>query len=238
MKSEKPKQESGAHGRNHARQRLTTLQTQIIVIGTLLSTSIFDEVEQGKLQANHAELRRQYAVAYGEYEKLYGEFVKEFEAVVAPNLRTPTTASAEVKQIVTELSLKQMVPTATDKSIMLREGFWTDGTPDTAHLPKAVPSEPWPGQNLFLKALAYVEKCSDEHNYKGWSNCRCCGIKNGSADFYRTRLGIKFIWPCGFSHYVEKHNIRPSLAFQDWVMAQYATRKQAPKSVKPGKGMR
>lgn len=104
--------------------------------------------------------------------------------------------------------------------IMMREGFWWSKCHKL--FPKPVPHEkPWKGKGRFLKALSKIERKADDtarrNATKGWSNCRCCGCKNGGTTF--EYQGWR--WPDGFRHYVEKHNVRPSLAFQEFVLGTY-----------------
>jgi hypothetical protein len=102
--------------------------------------------------------------------------------------------------------------------LLRREGFWRNGK-DYPELPKPVPNDkPWKGKRRFLKALAKAESRDRIGGpYKGWSNCRICDCKNGSSDYQLKG----WEWPSGFHHYVEKHNIRPSLAFQEFILGHY-----------------
>lgn len=56
---------------------------------------------------------------------------------------------------------------------------------------------------------AYVDNGWELASYKGCSNCRICGLTNGSQDWgdevYR--------WPEGFAHYIREHNVRPPPEF-------------------------
>jgi hypothetical protein len=95
----------------------------------------------------------------------------------------------------------------------MREGYWYTGKGSL--LPKPVPNEkPWKGKKLFLKWLAKRESEAYKEHFKGSSKCRVCGKKNGSASFQL--LGWQ--WPSGFAHYVREHNVRPSLAFQEFIL--------------------
>lgn len=101
-----------------------------------------------------------------------------------------------------------------------REGFWW--SEHARNLPKPVPNEKsWRGQRAFIVALFKLERKVRKKNppgaTKGWSNCRLCGCKNGSTTF---EWG-GWAWPDGLSHYVEAHNVRPSLAFQEFVLCTY-----------------
>lgn len=52
--------------------------------------------------------------------------------------------------------------------------------------------------------------------YKGSSTCRCCGNTNGSGDY----KSDGWVWPEGLHHYIAKHNVRPSLAFQEFILGR------------------
>lgn len=54
-------------------------------------------------------------------------------------------------------------------------------------------------------------------SYKGISFCRCCGIENGSKEFYYKN----WCWPSGYKHYLEVHNISPSNDFIKEVLNLY-----------------
>ena len=106
------------------------------------------------------------------------------------------------------------------KSRHRREGFWYEGKGST--LPKPVGSEKkWKGRRLFLESLTEIERSISEldgtrNRYKGWSDCRICKRKNGSSDFKLEG----WTWPSGFFHYVKEHNVRPSLAFQEFIIGK------------------
>lgn len=70
------------------------------------------------------------------------------------------------------------------------------------------------GKSEFLAALSKVEGRAASVRYKGSSNCRICGIRNGSAEFsYRNAK-----WPEGYRHYVSAHNVKPSKEFAEFIM--------------------
>lgn len=97
-----------------------------------------------------------------------------------------------------------------------REGFWKTSDEDS-RLPLPVSnSEPWKGQRKFLRALSSVESEAWKVYYKGLSTCRLCGKKNGSSEY----ADGSWVWPAGYRHYIEGHNVRPSLAFQEFVLGE------------------
>jgi len=100
--------------------------------------------------------------------------------------------------------------------LLHREGFWYSKY--YKYLPKPVPREkPWKGKKEFLKALQMIGELAKIKYYKGWSNCRICGCKNGSTECEFNG----WVWPSGLKHYIEEHNVRPSLAFQEFVLGKY-----------------
>lgn len=101
------------------------------------------------------------------------------------------------------------------KAVHNREGFWYSH--EEPGLPRPVAEDwPWPGQDEFLSALEKVEEKASITRYRGWSTCRLCGKPNGTATF----ASGKWQWPQGFRHYVQDHNVRPSLAFQEFILGR------------------
>lgn len=100
-------------------------------------------------------------------------------------------------------------------ALKLREGFWHSKYEPL--LPKPVPNDkPWKGQRVLLEALSEKQSKLRMSRYKGSSKCRCCGITNGSGDY---KLGA-WVWPEGLAHYIKAHNVRPSLAFQEFILGR------------------
>ena len=98
-----------------------------------------------------------------------------------------------------------------------REGFWHSGS-ILSKLPTPIPRGPWQGQQEFLKALRKLESRNSVKMdaFKGMSHCRICKCINGSKQYsYK-----KWIWPSGYKHYIEEHNVRPSLAFMEMVLGK------------------
>lgn len=97
-----------------------------------------------------------------------------------------------------------------------REGYWSNGD-DYSQYPTPVGAdEPWLGKDEFLLALTLLELKAKANHYKGSSECRICKKRNGSSDFEID--GWK--WPSGYQHYIRAHNVRPSLAFQEFVLGR------------------
>lgn len=60
---------------------------------------------------------------------------------------------------------------------------------------------------------SYVKGQKDLVQWRGSSSCRICGIHNGST----CKGDAAFIFPSGFAHYIEAHNVRPPKEFVDHV---------------------
>lgn len=98
-----------------------------------------------------------------------------------------------------------------------REGFWKEGPESLLPMPHAR-DKAWKGQKRFLDALR--SKQGDDNTqsvaYKGASQCRLCKCRNGSMSF----IADGWTWPEGLAHYVSEHNVRPSLAFQEFILGE------------------
>lgn len=51
-------------------------------------------------------------------------------------------------------------------------------------------------------------------SYRGMSLCRICGTRNGSTDI----SDGAYVWPSGYTHYLEAHTVKPPQAFIDHVL--------------------
>jgi hypothetical protein len=104
----------------------------------------------------------------------------------------------------------------TDRTkVMSREGYWRTGKGSMLPRPVAL-AKPWLGKKRFLAALEELEKQATEIHFKGVSLCRLCDCSNGAAEMQSG--GWK--WPSGYRHYIEEHNVRPSLAFMEFVLGE------------------
>lgn len=109
---------------------------------------------------------------------------------------------------------------------MPREGFWK--WEKHPLLPMPVEGTPWEGQQEFTSALAGLQdaivsgklKGSDlfqrYSTYRGMSHCRLCNCRNGNGTFFYG----DWEWPDGYIHYVVAHCVRPSLAFQEFILGK------------------
>lgn len=95
-----------------------------------------------------------------------------------------------------------------------REGFWASAEDTSLPTPMSVP---WNNKTIFLRLLMKVEKKAERKTLKGWSSCRMCGAVNGSEELQFAIDGNVWAWPIGLWHYIDKHQVRPSLAFEEFI---------------------
>ena len=104
---------------------------------------------------------------------------------------------------------------STDKKI----GFWKSSSEPELPMPVSN-TESFNKKDEFLARLASIEKNkSTERKYRGFSVCRICNCSNGISEY---SFG-GFVWPSGYSHYIEKHNVIPDKVFFDFVMSEEKT---------------
>ena len=102
---------------------------------------------------------------------------------------------------------------------MNREGYWTTG--EDSDLPSPVARE-WAGRERFLARLTEIETTINEVHpdqigrFRGFSHCRICEKRNGSTDFTYGSWN----WPSGYRHYIQEHGVRPSLAFEEFIIGE------------------
>lgn len=96
---------------------------------------------------------------------------------------------------------------------LIYEGHWNNDRNDYPEFPMVVAAEDLPDKAAILKRLADREALAARHKFYAFSTCRCCGQVNGDTHYQHGR----FIWPDGFRHYIEVHNIKPSDVFLDFL---------------------
>lgn len=100
------------------------------------------------------------------------------------------------------------------------EGFWASD--HETHLPTPVGTS-WRNRELFLRLLSRVESRVESGvesvQYKGFSWCRMCDKSNGSIEYKLDIGGNVWVWPDGYKHYIHYHQVRPSLAFEEFITA-------------------
>lgn len=93
------------------------------------------------------------------------------------------------------------------------EGYWGVSEEDKQYPWPKAGVEPWDEQDNFLKNLYKVQDTMEPKGYRGWSNCRICGMKNGSQEYEDDN----WIWPAGYAHYIELHNVKPTEDFAQYI---------------------
>lgn len=91
------------------------------------------------------------------------------------------------------------------------EGYWANVR--HPEYPTPIPRESLEKKASILHALDKKEKSARVMRYRGWSTCRLCGCGNGSNAY----LFGGWLWPSGFRHYLEEHNVKPSQDFIDFL---------------------
>jgi hypothetical protein len=93
-------------------------------------------------------------------------------------------------------------------------GFWWSDDEGNARFPRAQDAVDlaWDQREREL-ILGHLQRGRIAGQCRGISDCRICGLPNGSADMTD---GV-FVWPEGFTHYINAHGVRPPEAFVDHV---------------------
>lgn len=102
-------------------------------------------------------------------------------------------------------------------AVKVAEGYWKSS--DEPDLPVPVPhKERWQGQDEFEAKLGDLQMSADEGGYFGCTTSRITGERLGSDEYvYRHKMR----WTGDYlSHYIMKHNVKPSKAFYQWVLAE------------------
>lgn len=99
---------------------------------------------------------------------------------------------------------------------LIKIGFWRSSKDDDVQLPwpeDYIKNGGWEElsrgcmspEELKKIVLEYLNSFEEINHYRGISICRICGIANGCCE----RTDGEFLWPIGYSHYVEIHNVLP-----------------------------
>jgi hypothetical protein len=86
----------------------------------------------------------------------------------------------------------------------------------------------WPGRDEFELRLTKIQEKLRPESYLGVSRCSICNADLSvrtytGKEMRRTAGNVReeVCWSAHFlSHYVQKHNVKPSLEFYNWVMTQ------------------
>jgi hypothetical protein len=100
-------------------------------------------------------------------------------------------------------------------------GFWWSSTfghlAEYAQLPIAQQSvDPDWDPKERAATIKYLKDGDTIEQYRGMSTCRFCGCFNGSEDV----SDGTYVWPSGFAHYLEKHQVKPPKEFLEHVRSK------------------
>jgi hypothetical protein len=70
------------------------------------------------------------------------------------------------------------------------------------------------------KVIEYLKRGLRTNTYLGFSRCRLCQCPNGSSE----QTDGTYIWPSGYVHYLERHQVKPPKAFIDHVLKKISQR--------------
>jgi len=107
---------------------------------------------------------------------------------------------------------------------LLHVGFWSDEHLDTAlpH-PREFIDPAWSSQERAIVAN-YLRNGQEHASYRGFSYCRFhCGKPSTQMGSRDLTDGV-YVWPQGFVHYIEDHNVKPPQEFISHVLAHATTR--------------
>ena len=108
-----------------------------------------------------------------------------------------------------------------------REGYWATSSDDTT-LPTPG-SCSWKGRTAFLQLLDRAEKRATPVVTSNPQPCVICGFTSEDADtagdfeFVASEENNGWMWPATMRHYIVQHNVRPSLAFEEFIRRLGAT---------------
>jgi hypothetical protein len=87
-------------------------------------------------------------------------------------------------------------------------GYWWSEEHTGLPHPTDFIHEDWEGPDRDA-VLAHLRSGEVAHQWMGWSTCRLCSDDNGTVCLTD---GV-YVWPEGFAHYVEEHDVKPPKEF-------------------------
>jgi hypothetical protein len=97
---------------------------------------------------------------------------------------------------------------------VLQEGFWWSEQEPWYPMPQPY-TGPWHDRALFIEQLKFVQERCQVRAYRGSSSCRLCDNRRNGSETYSS---TGWEWPSGYLHYIEEHGVRPSLAFEKFIL--------------------
>lgn len=91
-------------------------------------------------------------------------------------------------------------------------GFWKGYDSKWTEMP--IEDSATCNQTNIINKITKLQKIANETQYRGYSCCRLCDFEyNGSKEY---AIG-KFVWPEGYLHYIEVHNVAIDEEFAKYV---------------------
>ena len=100
---------------------------------------------------------------------------------------------------------------------LTRIGYWRSEQQPELPDPHDVVDNEWTSDDRGVVS-AYFRRGTTARAYMGPSFCRMCGVRNGSLEYTDGR----FLWPDGFAHYIDEHNVKPPDAVIAWAVERMA----------------
>lgn len=94
-------------------------------------------------------------------------------------------------------------------------GYWRNDQHPELPDPRDLIDSSWDRSDRNV-VVQYFRLGTHARAFMGLSPCRICGALNGAGEYTDGR----FLWPEGFVHYIERHDLKPPQAVVDWALAQ------------------
>jgi hypothetical protein len=101
-------------------------------------------------------------------------------------------------------------------------GYWRNDANPHLPDPSTMIDDEWDAEERDAVAY-YFDRGTVARAFMGRSRCRICGKDNGSLEYTDGR----FLWPDGFAHYVQDHNVFPPAEVVSWAISQLAAIEEA-----------
>ena len=99
---------------------------------------------------------------------------------------------------------------------MKKIGYWRQKENEISDLPWPIENSGRLPDDTKQKIIAYLRAGKEYAAWMGWSNCRICGRSNGSVCINNGG----FVYPEGYVHYIQDHNVMPDLDLLAEVLSQ------------------
>jgi len=92
-------------------------------------------------------------------------------------------------------------------------GYWYSKWDPDFPMPQNFVDKTWDETERQL-VIKYLKTAKFYEGWMGWSSCRFCEQENGSTCLTD---GV-YVFPEGFAHYIEEHNVKPDQEFIDHII--------------------